>query len=126
MFTNMTQKAEYDWVDIGPVPYEEERVQVDPKIDYLPAMTAELKKFKVLLESTFPIPAGVHAHFRIKWETHEFGRYGLVVVMYDVDETKALDFALMVEEKCPARWPAAPSARFQELINEAYVESRSK
>jgi len=109
----------YDKIEIGASPYDEDCVQVDPRTDYLPAMKAELNRFKSLLEAMFPVPEGVRASFVIKWNIHEYGRYGEVAVQYDSEDPEALRFALNVEDHAPARWDVAPSARFQELIDKA-------
>jgi len=102
----LNQHSAWDYIDLGSSPCCEDCVQVDPKSDYMPAMKAELSRWKEVLEKTFPIPDGVQARFKIRWEHgHDFGAYGEVVVMYDVDDEKALEFALMVESACPESWP---------------------
>jgi len=113
----------WESIQIGCCPYAEEAVQVDPKVDYIPAMKAELKRFKELLETMFPVPDDVNAHYKIEWQTHEFGRYGEVSVSYKEDDEAALDFALMVESNCPEYWPetiplVGPSAIFLEMIQQ--------
>lgn len=106
----------YDKIEIGSSPYDEDCVQVDSKTDYLPAMKAELQRFKAMLEALFPVPEGVRASFVISWSVHDYGRRGEVAVQYDSEDLEALRFALNVEHHTPARWNQSPSTRFQELI----------
>ena len=40
-----------EWLTLGPVPYEEDCVQVNSNEDYLPAMVKEVRKFVEFLES---------------------------------------------------------------------------
>jgi len=132
MFSSRAQSS-WESIPIGSAPYAEETVQVDPKVDYMPAMKAELKRFKELLEETFPVPEGVGVRFKIEWNSHDFGRYGEVVVMYDADDEAALDFALLVESGAPQYWPendpdkvpSAPSAQFAALIQEEHERLNS-
>lgn len=97
--------SEYDEFYLGPSPASEESVQVDKKKDYLPAMREELRRWKKVLEEKFPVPEGVDAHFKIKMEQHEFGSYGEVVIRYNVNDEKSVEFALNVENTAPAEWP---------------------
>jgi hypothetical protein len=113
------KSIKYDKIEIGASPYDEDCVQIDSKTNYLPAMKAELNRFKTMLEAMFPVPEGVRAFFVINWNVYEFGRYGEVAVQYDSEDQKALEFALYVEEHTPSRWNQSPSTRFQELIDEA-------
>ena len=92
-----------DYMSLGPVPYEEDCVQVNPDTDYIPAMRAEVNKFKVMLEERFlDIPE--EAYFGVKREQHDFGTYLEVAVYWDTDDEDSRNFAFFVESNIPAKW----------------------
>jgi len=93
-----------DYLEIGSSPNGEDCVQVDSKSDYLPEMKLELKRYKKFLEDKFPIPVNVLAYFGIKWNSHDFGSYGEVVVYFDDDDEIAQEFAFYVEGNSPELW----------------------
>jgi hypothetical protein len=92
-------------------PLIEDCVQVSSTEVYLPKMKEELKKFQTMLEKRFPIPEGVHARFFIKWQPHDFGRYGEVAIEYN--ETGE-DFAFFVENNLPETWDDTNVLEFKE------------
>lgn len=96
----------FDYIEIGSAPYGEDCVQVDSKTDYLPAMLAECKRFKEMLEKRFPIPANLEgkAWFFVKSNPHDFGSYLEVAVKYHPDDEQAVEFALFVEGNVPETW----------------------
>ena len=65
-----------DFINIGPVPCEEECAQVGSP-DYSNRAHKELIAFKHQLERMFP-----DGHFGIKWFPHDFGSYGEVVAYF--------------------------------------------
>jgi hypothetical protein len=82
-----------DFMTLGPVPFEEDCIQVSPEVDYS-AMRKEVSNYVTLLESRFTnIPE--NAYFGIKRESHDFGTY------FDA-ESQA--FAFFVENRLPATW----------------------
>ena len=89
---------------LGSCPANEDCVQVDPNSDYIPAMKAELRKYKELLEKLFPIPEDLSCYFTIRWESHDFGRYGEIVIVYNDEKEEEIEFALNVENNTPSTW----------------------
>ena len=108
--------SQFEELPIGSSPYAEECVQVDSKVDYLPAMKIELQRFKNFLEKKFPILENHNICFVIIWNQHEFGPYGEVAVRYVADDPIGEEFALKVEAECPEYWVDKPSKNFLKLI----------
>jgi len=110
------------YVGLGSSPCEEDCVQLSKIADYIPAMRAELKRWKELLEKTFPIPENIEASFRIKFSPHDFGscgevwlyydpddeQSGEVWLYYDPDDEQSVEFMLNVEKNAPKRWDDHP------------------
>lgn len=93
-----------DWVYIGSAPAEEDCVQLDPKVDYIPAMKAECERFiRAIRKVVGEEPPG--AKLKIKSELHDFGPYYEVVCEYDVDDEQATAYAYRAEVEAPAYWP---------------------
>lgn len=95
-----------DYIEIGGSPSGEDCVQVSRHSDYLPAMRAECKRFKEMLEKRFPVPSSLEGKvwFSIKSNPHDFGSYLEVVVKYDMEDEQASEFALFVESNTPETW----------------------
>ena len=92
-----------EWLTLGPVPYEEDCVQVNSNEDYLPAMVKEVRKFVQLLDNRFlNIPE--NAYFGVKSENHDFGPYKEAAIYYDTDDAESEQFAFFVETNLPATW----------------------
>lgn len=92
-----------EWLTLGPVPYEEDCVQVNSNEDYLPAMVKEVRKFVEFLESRFlNIPE--NAYFGVKSENHDFGPYKEAAVYWDTNDEESEQFAFFVESHLPATW----------------------
>lgn len=87
-----------DFMYIGCSPLCEECVQVG-EYDYVSSMLLELILFKRMLQDRWP-----KADLRIIWESHEFGRYGEVVVYYDDEKQEEQDLACEVEGELPDYW----------------------
>jgi hypothetical protein len=96
----------FDYLTIGSSPIEEDCVQVNPNVNYIPAMKEECSRFKKLLEEKFPIPENLvgKVYFQIKSFPHDFGTYYEVVVMYDDKNSDAEEFAVNVENNTPLKW----------------------
>ena len=89
-------------IELGPVPAEEDCIQVDPNRIYLPQMRAECNRYRTMLEQRFPdLPPGIS--FIIKTNSHDFGTYLEVAVKTD-DSDSADSAALLVEEYAPITW----------------------
>jgi len=93
-----------NYLELGPSPIEEECVQLDPNKDYISDMKAECRRFKALLDRTFPNYAENHACFAVKRFEHDFGTYYEVVIFYDEDDEESEGFAYEVERNIPLRW----------------------
>ncbi len=92
-----------DYIDIGSSPCEEECVQVDPKVDYLPAMRAECRRFLEAIRAKLgPEPPG--ARLAIKSNPHDFGEYLQVVCHYDDADEEAQAYAYLCESDAPRTW----------------------
>ena len=91
-----------DFMTLGPVPFEEDCIQVSPEVDYS-AMRKEVSNYVTLLESRFTnIPE--NAYFGIKRESHDFGTYFEAAVYWDTEDTDSQTFAFFVENRLPATW----------------------
>lgn len=99
MCYNSCMDTKYDWMTLGPCPYEEDCARMD---DYS-AMTKEVRRYANLLDSRFlNIPES--CYFGVKSELHEFGTYKEAAIYYEMDNEEAAQFALFVESNCPATW----------------------
>jgi len=86
-----------DYLELGPVPADEDCQQVGTT-DYDYAKdTADLRRYKALLETRWP-----EAQFAIKSFPHEFGTYREVVVYFDTEEENPLAFE--IEANLPRTW----------------------
>ena len=96
----------FEQFELGSSPNGEDCVQVNSKVDYMPAMNEEVKRYKAMLETRFPIPeflAG-QVRFAITSNSHDFGTYKEVCIKYFESDEQALEFALHVEGNCPELW----------------------
>jgi hypothetical protein len=92
-----------DCMYLGSAPWDEDCVQVDPRVDYLPALRAECKRYLELLEKKFTSkPEG--CSFVIKNQIHEFGTYCEVCVLYNDNDEDETNFAFFVEGNSPGKW----------------------
>jgi hypothetical protein len=92
-----------EWLTLGPVPVEEDCVQVNSNGDYLLEMSKEVRRFVELLNNRFVNqPEG--AYFAVKSEYHDFGQYKEAAVFYDSDDAEAEEFAFFVECNLPMTW----------------------
>lgn len=90
-----------EYLELGPVPSDETRVQVgDP--NYREKSIAECRRYKQLLESMFPDFERHGCKFGIKGFPHDFGTYHEVVIYYH--DEKGGNFAFDVENNLPAVW----------------------
>jgi hypothetical protein len=91
-----------DFMTLGPVPFEEECIQVSPEVDYS-AMQKEVSNYVALLESRF-INIPENAYFGIKRESHDFGSYFEAAVYWETEDSDSQAFAFFVESNLPATW----------------------
>lgn len=92
-----------EYLTLGPVPVEEDCVQVNSNQDYLPEMSKEVRRFVEFLNNRFSNqPEG--AYFGVKSEYHDFGQYKEAAVFYDSNDAEAEEFAFFVECNLPMTW----------------------
>jgi len=91
-----------DYIELGPTPAGESCAQVGAD-DYHEKAREECQRYKELLEATFPDPPQ-GSRFAIKSFPHDFGSYYEVVVWFDDDNEKSVDFAYKVERNLPETW----------------------
>ena len=95
-----------DYIYIGSAPADEPCVQVDPNVDYLPAMRAECARYRDLIRQALgPEPEG--ARLSIRAEDHDFGTYLVVVCAFDDDLPESVEYAYRAESDAPATWNIA-------------------
>lgn len=106
-----------DFLTLACSPLEEDCVQVDSS-NYLSEMRKELTRFKSQLQKRFPIPEDLknEISFFIKWESHDFGRYGEVAIRYSSE--KGADFAFFIESNLPERWNDIEILQYVELTQD--------
>ena len=86
-----------DYLELGPVPADEDCQQVGcPDYDY-EKDTADLRRYKTMLEERWP-----DAHFAIKSFPHDFGSYREVVVYFDTEQEDPVAFD--IEANLPRTW----------------------
>jgi hypothetical protein len=88
-----------DFIELGSAPSCEECVQLDKNKPYLDEMREECFKYKQLLIKMFP-----EGWFNIKTFHHDFGDYLEVVIWYDNEDEKQVEYAYMVEANLPEYW----------------------
>jgi hypothetical protein len=96
----------YNYLDLGPVPSGEDCVQVSSEHNYVRKMVRGCDIYRRQLEALFPIPDDLvnEVWFSVKREEHDFGPYYEVIVYYDDENEKAVEFAFDVEHNLPAQW----------------------
>lgn len=91
-----------DYINIGPVPPEEDCAQVG-SADYPHRARIECQKYIELLRKHLgDEPAG--ARLKIKSFSHDFGSYLEVVCEYDESRSDAVDYAFKCESNGPMTW----------------------
>ena len=86
-----------DYLCLGPVPAFENCQQVGTDSYDYDRDTADLKRYKAILQERWP-----EAHFAVKSFPHDFGTYREVVVYYDTEDPNPI--ALEVEANLPTTW----------------------
>lgn len=99
----------FDYVWLGSAPADEHCAQVGTD-DYSDRAWQECRAYKnqikrIAREAGKEIPQG--ASVIIKTENHDFGSYYEVVVKYDDNDAKAVEFAYWAEEHIPGKWDDA-------------------
>lgn len=88
----------YQEFDCSPI--EEDCVQVQRDVDYMPAMRAEAERMIVMLNSKFK-DKPVNSSFKIKSRNHDFGDYLEIVFSY---LSQDVDYLSHVEDNYPVTW----------------------
>lgn len=91
-----------EYLNIGPVPCEEDCVQVSNG-DYREAMKREVSRYCTMLQNRFPNPPA-ETEIVVKWFSHDFGSYAEAVVVYDPDCEESTKYAFFVENHTPMTW----------------------
>lgn len=91
-----------EYIELGPVPADEECEQLGPNYDYRKARR-ETRVYIRQLERMFKDPFKA-SPFGIKSFPHDFGCYSEAVVYYRPDDEESADFAFAVESNLPANW----------------------
>lgn len=96
-----------DYLTLGSTPTAEPCAQVGQP-DYMERTLQEGKRFiRQLIKQFGEPPEG--ASLRLKGFPHDFGTYHEVVVWYDDDYPKAVDYAFLLEAETPEYWdPEVP------------------
>lgn len=87
-----------EYLELGPVPCEEECAQVGTD-NYHEKARKECAAYKNQLNRLFP-----DGNFTIKPFFHEFGSYFEVCIFYDDNDETSLDYAYNVESNIPSNW----------------------
>lgn len=91
-----------DTFEIGPTPAGEPCAQVGTE-NYHEVARAECSRFRDLIrEKLGKEPDG--CKLLIKEFPHDLGSYYEVVVSYETENERAVDYAMMVEAEAPVRW----------------------
>lgn len=91
-----------DYITLGATPCDEPCAQVGSP-DYYEKAMVECRRYRDLLLKRFGEPPE-GARFGIKSFPHDFGSYHEVVVVFEIENEKAKEYAYNVEANLPARW----------------------
>jgi len=95
-----------DFLTIGDVsPWGEECVQVSKDWDYLPAMQDQCNKYMEMLQHRFKnIINQTGVYLRQRANSHDFGTYLSIEVVFDDDNKDQVKAALFMEKNMPEFW----------------------
>lgn len=93
----------YEYMEIGPVPAEEDCAQVGEDNFRLKAQS-EMNAYIGLLERTFPNAVHSNVTFKAKWFPHDFGSYGEVCIYWDDEDEESTKVAFEIESNLPSEW----------------------
>lgn len=92
-----------DYIELGPVPLNEPCQQVGGKGYSEDKALLECHRYRRLLLKTFP-HFQLNVQYKIQWTRHDFGRYCEVVLFYDEEDERCVDYAFYVENNQPEEW----------------------
>jgi hypothetical protein len=93
-----------DSIDIGSSPADEDCAQVGSD-NYSERARKECKALINQMRREMGNEQG-SAQFKIKANPHDFGSYYEVVVYFDSNDEKGIEYAFAAEKNLPARWDA--------------------
>lgn len=97
-------------IHIAAAPHGEACAQVG-QADYYDRSHIECKVFMRQLRRLFPVPETVAARFAIRSESHDFGSYREVAIMFDGSCEASVNYAHHVEANSPDKWD--PIAQYE-------------
>lgn len=101
-----------DFMNFDPVPHDEDAVQVQRDVDYMPAMKEQTRRMKAMLEAKFP---DVPGWFTIARNEHDFGTY--LSINYNFHEDKeGRESMLFVESNWPDTWDDTEVMKFESKV----------
>ena len=106
-----------DFIEIETTPVNCTCVQVNNKVNYMPAMLAEAKRYLSLLKYRFANFDRVK--FAIKSNTHDFGNYLSIQIIFDESDSLSVHQAYFIEENLPFEWEEKEILEF-EIPNEYF------
>ena len=105
---------ELEWLELGPVPYDETALQVG-EADGL-EIRAQACIYQRQLERLYP-----GARFRVKAYDHDFGTYYEVCVGFDQDSETQTTQAFKIEANLPQFWDTIAEKENNTLLKEVYA-----
>jgi hypothetical protein len=114
--TEKENKMNWDYLYLGPVPCDESCAQLGEP-DYRKKAIAEMNAYVDMLYRLFPETEEKNVLFKTKWENHDFGTYGEVVVAYVVEEEQSREYAFHIESNLPMNWDNKAMAKIRGLSN---------
>lgn len=96
-----------DYIDLGPVPANEQCAQVGSD-GYHDRARAECNRYRTLLEATYAAAhngRGCPARVVVKSNPHDFGSYLEVGVKFDDRDREQVEAAFWLEANAPTEWP---------------------
>ena len=107
----MSLMDQYELLELGPVPCDEDCYQTGHDDDDLIRKQAHI--WKGQLQRTFP-----EATFVVKRFPHDFGCYYEVCVVYDPDDQESNNRAWEIDENVPKIWDRESVVEMQQLEKE--------
>lgn len=94
-----------DYLYLGPTPADESCVQVGDE-HYKEKSTIEMDAYINQLYRHFGEDyfTSNNIYLKKKWNSHDFGSYGEVVVVYDDENADSVNAAFHIESNCPENW----------------------
>lgn len=91
-----------EFISIDCSPSDENCIQVEKGVDYMPAMRAEAERYLSMLRLRFPNCDRVS--FSIAENRHDFGLYLDIHIEYEYDDEEGEAQMLFIEGHLPEKW----------------------